>query len=149
MPAALPPIYRSIEQISQLIRDFENGSLAPNQFDHHAHLTVALWYLTRLPFADATATMRSNIQYFAATHGQGQLYHETITMFWMRLLRHVLDTTEPSEPFPDVVYRAICTFGSMQPFFRHYSRDRAFSPEARRQWVDPDLYPMPFCETNA
>jgi hypothetical protein len=149
MPAALPPLYRSTEQISQLVRAFEDGSLAPNQFDHQAHLTVALWYLTHLPFADATATMRSNIQRFAATHQQSQLYHETITMFWMRLLRHVLDTTEPSELFPDIVYRAIGRFGSMQPFFRHYSRDRAFSPEAREHWVAPDLYPMPFCDTSA
>ena len=149
MPAALPPTYRSIEQISQLVHAFEAGSLAPSQFNHHAHLTVALWYLTRLPFAEATATMRSNVQRFAAMHQQNQLYHETITMFWMRLLRHVLDTADPNELLPDVVYRVICRFGSMQPFFRHYSRDRAFSAEARQQWVDPDLYPMPFCDPSA
>jgi hypothetical protein len=149
MHAELPPTYRSVEQITEMVHAFETGSLAPDQFNHHAHLTVALWYLTRLPFADATATMRSNIQRFAATHQQSQLYHETITMFWMRLLRHVLDTTEPSEPFADIVYRAICRFGSMQPFFRHYSRDRAFSAEARQQWLEPDLAPMPFCEPSA
>jgi hypothetical protein len=144
MSAALTPIYRSSDQIAQLVLEFETRSLAPSQFNHHAHLTVALWYLARMPFADATATMRSNIQHFAASHHQSQLYHETITMFWMRLLHHVLDTAGPNALIADVVYRALCRFGSMQPFFQHYSRERAFSTEARQQWVEPDLSPLPF-----
>src|SRR5262245_40422887 len=146
MPTSQSPPYRSSDQIAQLVGAFEAGTLAPNQFDHHAHMTVALWYLARMPFAEAIATMRANIRHFAARHGQSQLYHETITLFWMRLLRHVLDTTEPDELLPEVVYRAIGTFGSMQPFFRHYSRERAFSAEARQGWVEPDLIPLPFIE---
>jgi len=138
------PEYRSEEQIAQLVRAFEAGTLSPHEFNHHAHMTVAMWYLARMPFAEAVATMRANIQQFATRHNQSQLYHETITGFWMRLLHHVLEHAGPDEPFPDVVDRAIATFGSMQPFFRHYSRERAFSPEARRRWVDPDLLPLPF-----
>jgi len=143
MPTPQPPLYRSSDQITQLVRDFEAGTLAPDQFNHHAHMTVALWYLSQMPFAKATATMRTNIQHFAARHQQNQLYHETITGFWMRLLRHILDTADPSEPFADVVYRVITTFGTMDVFFRHYSKERAFSPEARQRWVNPDLIPLP------
>jgi hypothetical protein len=143
MPISQPPLYRSSDQITQLVRDFEAGTLAPDQFNHHAHMTVALWYLSQMPFAKATATMRTNIQHFAARHHQSQLYHETITGFWMRLLRHILDSADPSEPFTDVVYRAITTFGTMDVFFRHYSKERAFSPEARQRWVNPDLIPLP------
>jgi hypothetical protein len=143
MPTPQPPLYRSSDQITQLVRDFEAGTLAPDQFNHHAHMTVALWYLSQMPFAKATATMRTNIQHFAAHHHQGQLYHETITGFWMRLLRHILESADPSEPFADVVYRVITTFGTMDVFFRHYSKERAFSPEARQRWVNPDLIPLP------
>jgi hypothetical protein len=149
MPAAQSPAYRSIEQIGQLVQAFEAGSLPPSQFNHQAHLTVALWYLAHLPFAEAAATMRHNIQHFAAAHQHSQLYHETITMFWMRLLRHVLDTKEPGDSLPDVVCRTIRTFGDMQPFFRHYSREHAFSPQARQQWVEPDLLPLPFDKPDA
>jgi hypothetical protein len=148
MSTAEPPLYRSSEQITQLVRAFESGTLAPQQFNHHAHMTVALWYLVRMPFAEATATMRANIQHFAARHHQSQLYHETITGFWMRLLRHVLDGADPGEAFPDIVYRAITTFGTMQVFFRHYGQERAFSPEARHHWVDPDLMPLPFSDPS-
>jgi hypothetical protein len=144
MPISQPPPYRSSNQIAQLVHDFEAGTLAPDQFNHHAHMTVALWYLSRMPFAEATMTMRNNIQHFAARHHHGQLYHETITGFWMRLLRHVLDSADPGEAFPDVVYCSIATFGSMEVFFRHYGKERAFSSEARQRWVEPDLIPLPF-----
>ena len=144
MDTTQSPAYRSIEQIGELVQAFEAGSLAPSQFNHQAHLTVALWYLAHQPFAEAAATMRHSIQRFAAAHQHGQLYHETITMFWMRLLRHLLDTKELGESLPDLVCRACRTFGDMQPFFRHYSREHAFSPQARQGWVEPDLLPLPF-----
>jgi hypothetical protein len=144
MSTSSSPIYRSNEQITQLVRSFEAGTLAPQQFDHHAHMTVGLWYLSRLPFAEAIVAMRTNIQHFAARHRQNQLYHETITGFWMRLLRHILDSAEPSEPFAELVYRAIKNWGSMEVFFRHYSKQLAFSTEARQHWVEPDLLPLPF-----
>ncbi|MEO7912578.1 MAG: hypothetical protein ABIV47_23255 [Roseiflexaceae bacterium] len=137
-------VYRSREHIAQLVHAFEAATLAPQQFDHHAHMTVALWYLSQLPFAEATTVMRTNIQHFAASHQQNQLYHETITGFWMRLLRHILDRAEPNQPFAELVYRTITTWGSMEVFFRHYSRECAFSAEARQHWVEPDLLPLPF-----
>ena len=143
------PIYRSNDQIAQLVGAFEAGTLTPREFNHHAHMTVALWYLSRMPFVEATATMRSNVQHFAARHQQSQLYHETITGFWMRLLHHILERADPGEVFPDLVFRAITTFGSMQFFFRHYGKERAFSEEARQHWIAPDLVPLPFPEPGA
>jgi hypothetical protein len=137
-------LYRSSDQITQLVHAFEAGTLAPAEFDHHAHMTVALWYLSQMPFAEATATMRTNIQHFAARYQQSQLYHETITGFWMRLLHHILEHADASEAFPDLVYRTITIYGTMQVFFRHYGKERAFSEEARHHWIAPDLVPLPF-----
>jgi len=96
MPTSQSPLYRSSEQITQLVRAFEAGTLAPSQFDHHAHMTVALWYLSRMSFPEAIATMRTNIQHFAARHQHSQLYHETITGFWMRLLHMCLSALIPA-----------------------------------------------------
>ena len=61
MHTSASPLYRSSDQIVQLVQAFEAGTLAPQEFNHHAHMTVALWYLSRMPFAEATATMRTNI----------------------------------------------------------------------------------------
>ena len=144
MHSSDPPLFRSNEEIAQLVGAFEAGTLASQEFNHHAHMTVALWYLSRMPFADAVATMRTNIQHFAALHGQNQLYHETITGFWMRLLRHALDCADPSAPFAELTYNIITTLGSMKFFFRHYSKDRGMAAEARQRWLEPDLLPLPF-----
>ena len=62
------PIFRTEEQIEQLVRAFENCSLSAAEFDHHAHMTVALWYLMRGSLLDATERMRTNIQRFARHH---------------------------------------------------------------------------------
>jgi hypothetical protein len=142
------PIYRTAEQIAQLVEAVEGCLLAPTEFGHHAHMTVAIWYLARLPIDEATTAMRATIQRFAAHHGHHQLYHETITLFWMQLLRHYLDAAGSDLPLADLAYHAIVELGSMQPAFRHYSRELLFSDRARREWVAPDLLAMP-AGTNA
>ena len=136
------PIRRTADQIAQLVQAVEQCTLAPSEFGHHAHMTVAIWYLARLPMSEAAAAMRDTIQRFAAHHGQTQLYHETITHFWMLLLRHFLDAN-PQLDLADLTYRALAELGSMQPVFRHYTRERLFSEQARREWVTPDLIPLP------
>lgn len=142
MPAQLPP-RRTADQIEQLVRDLESCALAPAEFNHHAHMTVAIWYLAHMPLDPATAAMRAAIQRFAAHHGHHQLYHETITLFWMRLLDHYLHSAAPGTPLADLTERAIAELGSAQPLFRHYSRALLLSDQARREWVEPDLIPLP------
>ena len=136
------PIRRSADQIEQLVRAVEQCTLAPAEFSHHAHMTVAIWYLAHLPFDAAADAMRATIQRFAGHYGLTQLYHETITQFWMLLLHHYLDAN-PQLGLADATYHALAELGSMQPVFRHYSRERVFSDQARREWVAPDLIPMP------
>jgi len=142
MHADRKPPYRTAAQIARLVDAVERCALAPAEFGHHAHMTVAIWYLSRLPPGEATAAMRAAIQRFAAHHGRHQLYHETITLFWMRLLRHYLGAN-PRLPLADVTHRALVELGSMQPVFRHYSRELLFSDQARREWIAPDLLPLP------
>lgn len=142
MPAELPP-RRTAEQIEQLVRDLEGCTLAPAEFNHHAHMTVAIWYLAHMPLEPATAAMRAAIKRFAAHHGHQQLYHETITRFWMRLLDHYLQSAAPGAPLADLTERAIAELGSIQPLFRHYSRALVLSEQARREWIEPDLSPLP------
>src|SRR5581483_10827870 len=143
MPANTKPVRRTADQIEQLVEALENCKLAPAEFDHHAHMTVALWYLSHLPPDAAAARMRVSIQRFATHHGKHQLYHETITLFWMRLLGHYLSMASPHASLADTTYRALAELGSMQPVFRHYSRECVFSEQARREWVAHDLLPLP------
>ena len=144
MSTSQTPADCSSEQIAQLVQAVEDCTLAPAEFTHQAHMTVAIWYLARMPLAEATAAMRATIQRFAAHHGKHQLYHETITVFWMQLLHHYADSAAPQLPLADLAQRAIADLSGMQPLLRHYSRECLFSEQARRAWVAPDRLALPF-----
>lgn len=135
--------HRTQTQIESLVQAFESATLPNSEFNHHAHLTVALWYLTRLPFVDAVTAMRTSIKHFAAAHQHDHLYHETITLFWMKLARHYLDSVESELALPELVYGALQEIGNTQLMFKHYSHVRLFSSKARQSWIEPDLMPLP------
>jgi hypothetical protein len=76
------------EEVERLVARFEDGTLPKAEWTHRAHLAVALWYGTRLPFEEALVAMRDGIQRNNAAHGVVTTptggYHETITRFYMR-----------------------------------------------------------------
>src|SRR3954452_9440596 len=72
---------------AEVARAFERGEIAPEAFDHRAHLRLA-WVYGReaASFEAAIAAIRVAIQQFAAAAGASWKYHETVTIAWMRLL---------------------------------------------------------------
>lgn len=139
-----PVLYRTESEIENLVRAFENATLTPSEFTHHAHMTVALWYLWRSPYAEAVTQMCTAIRHFAARHHHDQLYNETITLFWMQLLQHLLQQAQPVTSIAETVYQILMTWGSMAFVFKHYSHARVFSEAAKHAWVEPDLRPLGF-----
>jgi hypothetical protein len=138
-------MYTTVDQIENLVQAFETRTLPAAQLNHQAHITVALWYLTHFPIAEATDRMRMGLHQFLAHHGHGlSKYNETITLFWMKLLRHFLDVKGAERPLLDVTNEAIVSLGSMRYVFSHYSKQLVFSEMARRAWVEPDLLPLAF-----
>jgi hypothetical protein len=133
---------RSQAEIEALAQAFKAGSLPNSEFNHHAHMTVALWYLDRLSYPQAEAAMRAAIQRFAARHGHAALYHETITLFWLKALHHYRQSAGP-QPLPDLVYGALERLGDKDLLFAHYSREAVLSDAARRAWVAPDRLALP------
>ena len=75
------------------MRAFENASIPASEFTHAAHIAVALSYLNSFSPDAALERMRENIRSFAAHHHVTNLYHETLTTFWIRLLEHVTSTS--------------------------------------------------------
>ncbi|MCP2728197.1 hypothetical protein [Limnofasciculus baicalensis] len=52
----------TVSEIEDLIQRFENGTLPRGEWTHHAHLIVALWYLTHYPQPEATNYIRNGIK---------------------------------------------------------------------------------------
>jgi hypothetical protein len=127
---------------------FENRSLPKEEWTHQAHLTVALWYASHLPFDQALPVVRDGIRRLNEAHGvpttQTRGYHETITRFYVRLIcDYVAGADAVSEgTWEERVVRLLARYGDRDLPLRHYSKDLLMSPRARFGWVEPDLRPI-------
>lgn len=138
-------VYESLDEIESVVRGFESCQLPPSRFTHPAHLTVITWYLSRLTAQEAAARMRAGLYRFLDHHGLGHgKYNETITLFWVKLVRRFLDDAEMNRSLLDLTNEAIESFGNSQLIFDYYSKERIFSEEAKTAWVEPDLKPLNF-----
>lgn len=132
--------YRSDDEIRTLAERFEDCSLPDEDFDHRAHLAVAVWYLSSMTVEQAAKRMRAGLLRFLDHYGADpQKYNETITQFWVRRLDTFLSATNPALPLAERANRAIELAGGSQTIFSYYTRERVFSEEGRTGWVEPDL----------
>ena len=136
--------YLCDREIEELAGSFETCAVAPAEFDHGAHLAVALWYLSRLPYAEAAGRMRAGLDRYTAHNDAQASYNETLTIFWVRLVRHFLDRADPGRPLAELANELLATYGSSQLAFEYYSRELIQTPEAKRSWVEPDRKPLDF-----
>ena len=138
--------YRSPDEIKRFIRAFEECTLPRSEWTHPAHLTVALWYLMDRSEIEATTLIRNGILRYNGANGikttANSGYHETITLFWTRLVAKYLSATDPGRTIPELANGVIRAFGNKNIPFEYYSRDRLLSLEARMRWVEPDLKPI-------
>lgn len=136
--------FASDAEVDALVYGFESGSLLPSEFSHQAHMAVALSYVSQMPEEMALGRMRAYVQKFATAHGKSQLYHETLTVFWMRLLSHLSGVYQVDLPLWTRINLIIDRWGSRLPVEAHYSPELIRSEAARSQWVPPDRLPLPF-----
>jgi len=130
--------YASAAEIQALAEGFEACTL--EDFSHREHLAVAVWYLSRMTEEEAIARMRASLIRFLAHHGEDpQKYNETITQFWFKRLRALLDEMDANRSLAQRANEAIRAAGPSATVFDYYSRERVFSDAARTTWVEPDL----------
>src|SRR5437763_4193609 len=133
----VPDRFQNVAEIETVVQQFETCAVAPAEFTHRAHLTVALWYLTQAPH-EATERMRRGLQRFIAHH-RAQGYNETITLFWLKLVQHFLEHAGADRPLPALANELLARFSNSQLLFAHYSRALVQTPEAKADWLEPDV----------
>ena len=138
--------YQTLSEIEILIREFEACTLLRCQWDHHAHLTVALWYLTHYSEPEATNYTRDRIQRYNLAQGikttKDSGYHETITLFWIEIVRRYLSVATANGSFVDIANGLLHSCGNPRLPLEYYSRELLMSWDARKSWVEPDLKPL-------
>jgi len=135
--------FTSNEEVRELVRAFEEATILPSQFHHCAHIAVALTYLAEAPLDDATVRMRQTLQKFTQRHGVN-VYHETVTRFWMKLLDHLATTHYRDMPLWRRINLIVERWIAADPIAAHYSRSVISSHAARESWIAPDRLPLPF-----
>jgi hypothetical protein len=94
---------------------------------------------------EALARVRANIGRYAAAHGiNPSLYHETVTVFWLRRVRAYLERAAPGLNRAEMTNALADLCGNSRLVFDYYSKELLDSDSARRAWVEPDLKPLDF-----
>ena len=122
---------------------FEACEVAPEAFDHAAHVRLAYIYLCGHSVESAVLCMKDALLAFLTHLGVGHgKYHETITRAWIMAVAHFMNESIPCD--------SAATFMARNPrlldskiMLSHYSAEVLFSPEARQTFVQPNVQAIP------
>ena len=136
----------TLEDATQTVEQFEAATLPDWAWTHEAHLICGLSLLSRFGIEQAPEEMKKRL--FKYNEAVGKVnsdtsgYHETVTFFWLKAVWERLSeggkiafdqaTLDALLSNIDLAYRNL--------FLRSYSEKLILSVEARRKYVEPDLY---------
>lgn len=130
----------------ELLAALEDCTLPQEQWDHQGHVRVAWMYVTQHDLETAVAKMRGSLQAYNALANVPEAidrgYHETITLAFMRVIAAADRETGPHATAADFCQQHPELLDK-KALLRFYSRDRIMSWEAKREFIEPDLEPLP------
>jgi hypothetical protein len=139
--------YPTTDAIHALVAAFESATLPHAAWTHHAHLTVAAWYVMWHGPDAALPQIRAGIKRLNAAHGVVDTptrgYHETLTRLYTRLVADAVAREGVTTALADIVNHVVAACADRDLPLTYYSRDRLASLDARTAWLEPDLAPLP------
>lgn len=125
------------------VHEFEQGLIAPERFDHRAHVRLAYVSLCACDVDPAHVRIRESLKQFLAHIGAPpDKYHETLTRAWILAVKHFMERTGPCASAEALIARNPELLDS-RIMLTHYSAEVLFSSEARERFVDPDIQSIP------
>lgn len=122
----------------ELLRRFAALDYPAASFRHAEHLELAWALLAERPLLSAMQEFRRLLQAFAAHHGATGLYNETITYFYLLLIRERMDALGAEHDWAGFRAANPDLFGSPKTLLEHwYPGAQAFSPEAKQSFRLP------------
>jgi hypothetical protein len=137
--------YHEDREVEEVVRRFESCELPPSDFGHPAHLAVALCYLLSSTDTEALGRIRVGIGRYVRAHGiNPNLYHETLTIFWLKRVRAFVERAGAARTLAELASGLAAECGNSRLVFEYYSKELIDSEGARRVWTEPDLRPLDF-----
>ena len=139
-----PRLYSTEAEIEHLGEGLLACTLARPEWTHEAHLAATTYVLLKRPEIDLDAELPDIIRRFNESVGgvnsDTEGYHETITRCFLHAVRVFLKKADVSAPLYALVNELLLSpMGRRDWPLRFYSRERLFSVEARRTYVEADL----------
>ena len=121
-------------------------SLPKADWTHEAHLAACLWLLVERPDVVPERDLPRIIPAYNEAVGTANTdtsgYHETLTQLYARAIRDFAGK-HPVGTLTERVNALLASpVGPRDWPFEFYPRERLFSHEARRAWIEPDLAPF-------
>ena len=122
---------------------FEAGAYAPADFSHRAHVRLAYVYLAESDVDLALERTRAALVSFLSHHGiPASKYHATLTRAWILAVHHFMHRSPEASSADDFMARNPLLLDS-RIMLTHYSAELLFSDQARHDYIEPNLDPIP------
>jgi len=140
--------FSSDKEIERIAKGVIDLSLPKPEWTHEAHFAAAVWVLGH-PDMDAFSEMPGLIKAYNTATGvpnsETDGYHETITLASLRAAKHIMQTAPLDRPRFEAVNAIMQSdFGKPDWLLAYWSKEVLFSAKARKEWIAPDLAPLPF-----
>lgn len=136
----------------EFLAAFESCAHPLDQWHHRDHIKMAYLYLLRYPLEEATVRIRNGIKAYNKSKSLPEElesgYHETMTQAWVRLVHATLCEYGRAEN-ADAFYEQHPQLSQKKNLRLFYSRGRFVSWEAKREFLGPDLAPLPVSRNPA
>ncbi|WP_257462555.1 hypothetical protein [Archangium lipolyticum] len=126
----------------EFLAEVEATTWPGEHFGHREHLRLGWLYLRGCGPEEGYARIRSTIQRYAQALGASGKYHETVTRAWSAHVYSALKETPGLEPF-EAFLKAHPELLNGRLLERHYRKETLEADAARREWVAPDVSPLP------
>jgi hypothetical protein len=140
--------YHSDAEILSIRDRFADRTLPKPEWTHAAHFAAALGLLAKYgakAYEKMPRLIRAYNEATGVPNSDSDGYHETITIASLRAAEDFLKKAGPNTPLFETVNTIITSpYGRPDWLLEHWSKEVIFSPKARRQWVAPNIKPLPF-----
>ena len=140
--------FDSDEAVARVGEGLLSRTLPRPEWTHEAHLAATTYLILKHPEIDLDAELPSLIRRYNESVGgvndDTQGYHDTITRAYLHGVRLFLEEADSDRAIHELVNELLHSPMGRRNWPLHFwSREKLFSVEARRGWVEPDLAAMP------
>ena len=127
----------------QFFKELVDGYHAEGRFGHRQHVHLTWSTIGRYGPDGALRRIVAFIQHVAAARGVPEKYNETVSRFWVRIVAHAMESSSSQDGFEPFVEQHPALLDK-ELALRHWSPAALWSDVAKREWVEPDVRPIPF-----